>query len=68
MLDLLEDFMVLRKIAYARLDGSKTRPRRNLDIRLVSNMRLIHAHLVTLLPSSNKRNRVRGPLFSSSAG
>ena len=36
MLDLLEDFMELRGIAYARLDGSVPRPRRNLDIRLVS--------------------------------
>jgi len=38
MLDLLEDFMVLRKIPYARLDGSTNRPRRNLDIRLVSSV------------------------------
>ena len=36
MLDLLEDFMELRRIPYARLDGSTSRPRRNLDIRLVS--------------------------------
>lgn len=36
MLDLLEDFMALRNIAYARLDGSTTRPRRALDIKLVS--------------------------------
>ncbi|EMD31265.1 hypothetical protein CERSUDRAFT_145421 [Gelatoporia subvermispora B] len=35
MLDLLEDFMALRRIRYARLDGSTTRPRRALDIRLV---------------------------------
>ncbi|KZT57598.1 hypothetical protein CALCODRAFT_555264 [Calocera cornea HHB12733] len=34
MLDLLEDFMVLRKYRYARLDGSTPRPRRALDIRL----------------------------------
>ncbi|KAK0451185.1 P-loop containing nucleoside triphosphate hydrolase protein [Desarmillaria tabescens] len=34
MLDLLEDFMVLRNIRFARLDGSTTRPRRNLDIKL----------------------------------
>jgi hypothetical protein len=35
MLDLLEDFMELRGIPYARLDGSTTRPRRTLDIKLV---------------------------------
>ncbi|PCH42878.1 hypothetical protein WOLCODRAFT_90021 [Wolfiporia cocos MD-104 SS10] len=34
MLDLLEDFMALRKIPYARLDGSTNRPRRTLDIKL----------------------------------
>ena len=36
MLDLLEDFMALREIPYARLDGSTTRPRRTWDIKLVS--------------------------------
>ena len=35
MLDLLEDFMELRDIPYARLDGGTTRPRRTLDIKLV---------------------------------
>ena len=49
MLDLLEDFMGLRNIPYARLDGSKNRPRRNLDIRLVSNIRSICAHVVIVL-------------------
>ncbi|TFY66989.1 hypothetical protein EVJ58_g1916 [Rhodofomes roseus] len=34
MLDLLEDFMALRGIRYARLDGSTTRARRTLDIKL----------------------------------
>ncbi|OCH88895.1 hypothetical protein OBBRIDRAFT_733561 [Obba rivulosa] len=34
MLDLLEDFIALRRIRYARLDGSTTRPRRALDIKL----------------------------------
>ncbi|TCD65790.1 hypothetical protein EIP91_002183 [Steccherinum ochraceum] len=34
MLDLLEDFMNWRNIPYARLDGSTTRPRRTLDIKL----------------------------------
>ncbi|EJU00608.1 hypothetical protein DACRYDRAFT_80834, partial [Dacryopinax primogenitus] len=34
VLDLLEDFMQLRKYRFARLDGSTTRPRRALDIRL----------------------------------
>ncbi|EIN05640.1 hypothetical protein PUNSTDRAFT_145612 [Punctularia strigosozonata HHB-11173 SS5] len=34
MLDILEDFMTLRSIPYARLDGSTTRPRRALDIKL----------------------------------
>ena len=41
MLDVLEDFMELRRIPYARLDGSTNRPRRNLDIRLVSKIPLI---------------------------
>jgi SWI/SNF-related matrix-associated actin-dependent regulator of chromatin subfamily A member 5 len=49
MLDLLEDFMELRKIPYARLDGSTNRPRRNLDIRLVSTTHLINAHVVIVL-------------------
>jgi hypothetical protein len=35
MLDLLEDFMALRSIPYARLDGSTFRARRALDIKLV---------------------------------
>ncbi|KDQ15288.1 hypothetical protein BOTBODRAFT_187400 [Botryobasidium botryosum FD-172 SS1] len=34
MLNLLEDFMALRHIPYARLDGSTMRPRRTLDIKL----------------------------------
>ncbi|KAG6915978.1 hypothetical protein DXG01_009030 [Tephrocybe rancida] len=34
MLDILEDFMVLRSIPFARLDGSTPRPRRSLDIKL----------------------------------
>ncbi|KAF9219876.1 hypothetical protein BS17DRAFT_371007 [Gyrodon lividus] len=34
MLDMLEDFMDLRAIPYARLDGGTTRPRRTLDIKL----------------------------------
>ncbi|KAF8961860.1 P-loop containing nucleoside triphosphate hydrolase protein [Flammula alnicola] len=34
MLDILEDFMVLRGISFARLDGSTSRPRRSLDIKL----------------------------------
>lgn len=36
MLDLLEDFMALREIPYARLDGSTPRARRTLDMKLVS--------------------------------
>ena len=35
MLDLLEDFLALRSIQYARLDGSTARARRSLDIKLV---------------------------------
>jgi hypothetical protein len=35
MLDVLEDFMVLRGIPYARLDGSTNRVRRTFDIKLV---------------------------------
>jgi SWI/SNF-related matrix-associated actin-dependent regulator of chromatin subfamily A member 5 len=34
MLDILEDFMQLRGFKYARLDGSTSRPRRALDIKL----------------------------------
>ncbi|KAF8636103.1 hypothetical protein AX17_003808 [Amanita inopinata Kibby_2008] len=34
MLDLLEDFLALRSIPYARLDGQTCRPRRTLDIKL----------------------------------
>ncbi|KAI0086882.1 SNF2 family N-terminal domain-containing protein [Irpex rosettiformis] len=34
MLDLLEDFMALRSVPYARLDGSTPRARRTLDIKL----------------------------------
>ncbi|KAI8607849.1 P-loop containing nucleoside triphosphate hydrolase protein, partial [Chytriomyces sp. MP71] len=34
MLDIMEDFMRFRGIAYARLDGRTSRARRNLDIRL----------------------------------
>jgi SWI/SNF-related matrix-associated actin-dependent regulator of chromatin subfamily A member 5 len=37
MLDLLEDFMALRSIQYVRLDGSTSRPRRALDIKLVGS-------------------------------
>lgn len=40
MLDLLEDFMELRNIPYARLDGNTTRPRRTLDIKLVRTYRV----------------------------
>ncbi|KAI9088349.1 P-loop containing nucleoside triphosphate hydrolase protein [Phlyctochytrium arcticum] len=34
MLDILEDFMLFRNIPYCRLDGTTSRTRRNLDIRL----------------------------------
>ncbi|EKM52129.1 uncharacterized protein PHACADRAFT_262623, partial [Phanerochaete carnosa HHB-10118-sp] len=34
MLDLLEDFLTLRSIKYARLDGQTCRPRRTLDVKL----------------------------------
>ncbi|TDL22661.1 hypothetical protein BD410DRAFT_898225 [Rickenella mellea] len=34
MLDLLDDFMRLRNIPFARMDGSTARPRRTLDIKL----------------------------------
>jgi SWI/SNF-related matrix-associated actin-dependent regulator of chromatin subfamily A member 5 len=37
MLDILEDFMTLRGITFARLDGSTPRPRRSLDIKLVNH-------------------------------
>ncbi|KAF9038768.1 hypothetical protein BDZ89DRAFT_1061181 [Hymenopellis radicata] len=35
MLDILSDFLTLRRIPFARLDGSTLRPRRTLDIKLV---------------------------------
>lgn len=38
MLDLLEDFMVLRGIAYLRLDGSVSRARRAMVIRMVCSL------------------------------
>ncbi|TPX33778.1 hypothetical protein SmJEL517_g03416 [Synchytrium microbalum] len=34
MLDILEDYLGMRNYGYARLDGSMSRPRRNLDIEL----------------------------------
>lgn len=37
MLDLLEDFLGMRDITYSRFDGSTPRPRRTLDIKLVSD-------------------------------
>ncbi|KAJ3155774.1 hypothetical protein HDU86_004243 [Geranomyces michiganensis] len=36
-LDILEDFMIYRGISYCRLDGSTSRPRRTLDIRLFNH-------------------------------
>ena len=46
MLDLLEDFMTLRNIAYARLDGSTPRPRRTLDIKLVGEVDVLILHCI----------------------
>lgn len=34
MLDLVEDYLNLRDIPHARLDGSTSRPRRTLDIKI----------------------------------
>lgn len=34
MLDLVEDFLSLREVRYARLDGATSRPRRTLDIKI----------------------------------
>ncbi|KAJ3175611.1 hypothetical protein HDU87_006109 [Geranomyces variabilis] len=36
-LDILEDFMIYRGVSYCRLDGSTSRPRRTLDIRLFNH-------------------------------
>jgi len=47
MLDLLEDFMALRSIPYARLDGSTRRPRRTLDIKLVRVLTALKRTLLT---------------------
>lgn len=68
MLDLLEDFMELRKIPFARLDGSTCRPRRNLDIRLVGYDRFIPVTRSNIPPSFSRRNRVCSPKFICSAG
>jgi len=54
MLDLLEDFMELRQIPYARLDGSTTRPRRTLDIKLVRVNRTMRYLLSPLLSVSTR--------------
>lgn len=59
MLDLLEDFMELRGIPYARLDGGTTRPRRTLDIKLVRVSHTARYFVLMLHLSFNKRNRVR---------
>ena len=68
MLDLLEDFMELRRIPFARLDGSTCRPRRNLDIRLVGNNRLIYVTLGNRSPSSSKKNHVHSSVQNPSQG
>lgn len=54
MLDLLEDFMELRGIPYARLDGSTTRPRRTLDIKLVRVNRIARYLYLPLLSVSTR--------------
>jgi hypothetical protein len=63
MLDLLEDFMELRSIPYARLDGSTSRPRRTLDIKLVRDPTMQHTLPAltseSIACSSNRRNLVR---------
>jgi SNF2 family DNA or RNA helicase len=62
MLDMLEDFLAFRSIPYARLDGSTNRPRRTLDIKLVSmtlHLPIICPLICYLLFSSSKSNLVR---------
>ena len=49
-----------------RSAGSTTRPRRNLDIRLVSYTCILHAS-TDCPPRSNKRNHVGNSVFSNSA-
>jgi predicted transcriptional regulator len=64
MLDVLEDFMELRGIPYARLDGSTTRPRHTLDIKLVRVNHIVRYLYLPFTLSFIKRNRVRGcPTF-----
>lgn len=55
MLDLLEDFMHLRKIKYCRLDGSTPRARRTLDIKLAC----------TLLPAYANESKLMAPCSSN---
>ena len=62
MLDILEDFMVLRSIRFARLDGSTRRPRRTLDIKLVSGLVFPEHGANSFSCSSSKRFPVRVPL------
>ena len=63
MLDLLEDFMHLRSIRYARLDGQTCRPRRTLDIRLVSlsSHSFPPAHLEDQFQQEDSRKSVASP-------
>lgn len=64
MLDLLEDYMELRSISYARLDGGTTRPRRNLDIKLVGVISYLTGGYLTLsIRSFNKRSLVSPSLI-----
>jgi SWI/SNF-related matrix-associated actin-dependent regulator of chromatin subfamily A member 5 len=50
MLDIMEDFMHLRGIPYARLDGSTSRPRRSLDIKLVSEQTFLWTRNLNAFP------------------
>ena len=63
MLDILEDFMVLRAIPFARLDGKTRRPRRSLDIKLVNIFisSIIVKFNILALYSSSKKSLVRLP-------
>ena len=68
MLDMLEDFMALRGIKYARLDGSTNRVRRALDIKLVGSFSpLPEVSLIYSCTSSNRKSRVSQspPLYLS---
>ena len=66
MLDILSDFLRLRKITFARLDGSTLRPRRSLDIKMVSGLELLSFRFIDTVLSSRKTTLVKPSIVKSS--